>query len=44
MARDFAFSLMSGVALGDLLGTAYRPAQEYLDALKFLYHLLEGPQ
>jgi hypothetical protein len=34
MARDFAFALMTGVALQRLVPRGQRPASDYLDVLK----------
>jgi AcrR family transcriptional regulator len=43
IGRDFAFALMSGVALQRLVPRGQRPAQEYVDALKlFFEHLRTG--
>ena len=36
IGRDFAFSVMSGVALGRLVGDGWRPPAEYLTALKLI--------
>jgi AcrR family transcriptional regulator len=44
IARDFAFALMTGVALQRLFPHGERPASDYLDALKHVFRLarLEG--
>jgi AcrR family transcriptional regulator len=39
IARDFAFALMSGVALQRLFPHGERPATDYLDALKRVFRL-----
>jgi AcrR family transcriptional regulator len=45
IARDFAFALMDGVAFGQLVRHPdQRPAREYIDALKFIYHALTPPE
>ena len=36
IGRDFAFAVMSGVALQRLFAHGERPASEYIDALKQL--------
>ena len=45
VARDFAFTLMDGVAFGRMVQYPdLRPAREYIDALKFIYHALTPPE
>ena len=39
IARDFAFAVMSGVALQRLFPHGERPATDYLDALKRVFRL-----
>ncbi|MDQ1520182.1 MAG: hypothetical protein QOI55_1255 [Actinomycetota bacterium] len=46
IGRDFAFALMTGVALQRLVPRGQRPASDYLDVLKRMFRLLledEGP-
>ena len=45
IGRDFAFALMTGVALQRLVPRGQRPATEYVDALKRMLRLLrsQGP-
>ena len=40
IGRDFAFALMSGVAMQRLVPRGQRPATDYLDALKHMFRLL----
>jgi AcrR family transcriptional regulator len=40
IGRDFAFALMTGVALQRLVPRGQRPADDYLDALKRMFRLL----
>jgi hypothetical protein len=40
IGRDFAFALMTGVALQRLVPRGQRPATDYLDALKHMFRLL----
>jgi AcrR family transcriptional regulator len=40
MARDFAFALMTGVALQRLVPRGQRPASDYLDVLKAMAQLM----
>ena len=40
IGRDFAFALMSGVAMQRLVPRGQRPATDYLDALKHTFRLL----
>lgn len=40
IGRDFAFALMSGVAMQRLVPRGQRPATDYLDALKHVFRLL----
>jgi hypothetical protein len=40
IGRDFAFALMTGVALQRLVPRGQRPASEYLDALKTMFRAL----
>jgi len=45
VARDFAFALMDGVAFDRLVPYPdQRPAREYIDALKFIFHALSPPE
>ena len=39
IARDFAFAVMTGVALQRLFPHGERPASDYLDALKRVFRL-----
>jgi AcrR family transcriptional regulator len=43
IGRDFAFALMTGVALQRLVPRGQRPASDYLQALKRSLHLFQGP-
>ena len=40
IGRDFAFALMGGVALQRLFPHGERPASDYVDALKHIFHLV----
>lgn len=42
IGRDFAFALLSGVALQRLVPRGQRPATDYLDALKHMFRLLRA--
>src|SRR5262245_24863099 len=42
IGRDFAFALMTGVALQRLVPRGQRPADDYLDALKRMFRLLRS--
>jgi AcrR family transcriptional regulator len=42
IGRDFAFALMTGVALQRLVPRGQRPAADYLDALKQMFRLLQA--
>ena len=44
IGRDFAFALLTGVALQRLVPRGQRPASEYLDALKRVFRLLRSPE
>jgi AcrR family transcriptional regulator len=43
IGRDFAFAVMTGVALQRLVPRGQRPARDYLDALKRVILVLRGP-
>jgi AcrR family transcriptional regulator len=40
IGRDFAFAVMTGVALQRLFPHGERPASDYVDALKHIFHLV----
>ena len=42
VGRDFAFALMQGVALQRLHPEGRRPASDYVDVLKAVFHLVRG--
>jgi AcrR family transcriptional regulator len=42
IGRDFAFALMTGVALQRLVPRGQRPAEEYVDALKRIFKMLRS--
>jgi AcrR family transcriptional regulator len=44
IGRDFAFAMMTGVALQRLVPRGQRPASDYIDALKTMFRLLQQEQ
>ena len=43
IGRDFAFAVMTGVALQRLFPHGERPASDYVDALKAIFQLVQNP-